>query len=460
MEITQQPRLLRHIPTSLPQLLNAALDSHRYVLNLKQDDADALLYVPTPHRFSLAAAAANAGSNAAQVLTSLAETLVEGPAALLSSQGREDAVPLLQEAVETFEKCFNAQQLRLREAGTQPLSDNPALGNSDPPSSPQPRSLTGSPPSTPSEAEEQERWASILEPLTPSTVLETCLAEAHALATLLPLLPSDANTYQILQAHTQTLLSKADSILSSIQSPDPAASSSPHLESPNSLAVELAQSRLNLLSSLADLAFRSFQLSAQDYLSAVTQAFSSSQPSLASHGPSQADYADALIACNSSLASTSLSLTADSNSDALSLRWTSLTRALSALGAANASPGTASRAGINGRRGDAEMLRVRLADAGHEAAIKNQEQLLRNAETYYEGARKIAAAAAVAGTGGADSEAKAEGGWKIRKEVARVLREGGMEGVEQMLSGLSGGERDSAVNVLEEMREEELLPVR
>jgi hypothetical protein len=42
-QITQHPRLLAQHGASLKDLLDVALDSHRYALTLQPDDADALL---------------------------------------------------------------------------------------------------------------------------------------------------------------------------------------------------------------------------------------------------------------------------------------------------------------------------------------------------------------------------------------------------------------------------------
>ena len=48
-ELTQHPRLLEQLPGTLLELLQTALESSRYALSLKQDNADVLLYV---HFFS------------------------------------------------------------------------------------------------------------------------------------------------------------------------------------------------------------------------------------------------------------------------------------------------------------------------------------------------------------------------------------------------------------------------
>ena len=43
-EVAQQPRLLAHLPTPLFNLLQIALDSHRFALKIDQDNPDLLLY--------------------------------------------------------------------------------------------------------------------------------------------------------------------------------------------------------------------------------------------------------------------------------------------------------------------------------------------------------------------------------------------------------------------------------
>lgn len=56
--MTQHPKLRGQLPGSMLDLLNAALESSRRALSLKQDDADTLLFVtirlsrfPPMHRF-------------------------------------------------------------------------------------------------------------------------------------------------------------------------------------------------------------------------------------------------------------------------------------------------------------------------------------------------------------------------------------------------------------------------
>ena len=43
-DLAQQPRLLDHLPFTLVELLQLALESHRYALDINQDNADLLLY--------------------------------------------------------------------------------------------------------------------------------------------------------------------------------------------------------------------------------------------------------------------------------------------------------------------------------------------------------------------------------------------------------------------------------
>lgn len=43
-DVAQQPRLLAHLPFSSVDLLQLALESHRYALDIRQDNPDLLLY--------------------------------------------------------------------------------------------------------------------------------------------------------------------------------------------------------------------------------------------------------------------------------------------------------------------------------------------------------------------------------------------------------------------------------
>ncbi|KAI4140300.1 MAG: hypothetical protein LQ340_007893 [Diploschistes diacapsis] len=450
-ELSEQPRLLRHLPTPLLQLLHVALESHRYALELKSDDSDTLLHV-FHLKFKLF-------SNAAQVLTSLAEALLEGPSTAASPDGRADAISLLQEAINGFEKCLLIQQTQLEEtqAQVQSISNDLAAVPQHPNDPPLPAT-------PPAEAQEPAQWASVFEPLTRTALLETCLAEAHALSTLLPLLPTDPVAYQTLATHSETLLSKAQhfAVLATNhdheQQQKGEAPSTPALTlnataDPNEppAPLLLAQSRLNLVSSLSSLAYHSGIIDPATYLSNITTTFSSATPSLETYGSGLADYADALITFNSALSPTSplpppsvsSSLSNSSPStELLALRWTALSNALAALSSANTNPGPASRTAINGRRGDVELLRARLAESGYEPAAKNRARLLRNGETYYEGARKLA---------GAGGDVEGEQGWRGRVSVVRRLREG------QGLGATGGMLEEEEQLLVGEMREEGLL---
>lgn len=48
-DLAEQPRLLAHLPYSLIDLLQLALESHRIALDINQDNADLLLYVSLVH---------------------------------------------------------------------------------------------------------------------------------------------------------------------------------------------------------------------------------------------------------------------------------------------------------------------------------------------------------------------------------------------------------------------------
>ena len=317
--------------------------------------------------------------------------------------------------MDIFEKCLSVQQSQLQDAQSQAqaILQEPDADHQRPPTLDV---------SSPTATEEQEQWASVLEPITPESLLETCLAEAHVLSVLLPLLPPDPAASQTLNTHSDILLEKAHALLSS-QSVSVTPDSSDELR--------LAQCRLNLLSALADHAYRSHRIDATNYLSALTETHASSQPSLVEHGPAQADYADALIAFNASVASVSLP---ESLATIAHLRWSALTIALSALTTANTTPGPElGRSVINGRRGDAELLRARLAEpeVGYDMAAKNRDQLLRNAETYYTGAAKIAEA---------EWDGEGSKGWWGNVEVVRSLLSGAVmdgKGLEDVLAEMS-----------------------
>ncbi|KFY43409.1 hypothetical protein V494_02008 [Pseudogymnoascus sp. VKM F-4513 (FW-928)] len=311
-EITQHPKLRGQLPGNLLDLLHVALESSRRALALKQDDPDVIF-------------------NTAQVLTSIAEALDD----VGSDAG--SLVPLLEEAVELFQRCLTLQEFRFSESEAMRDSMNTAEG----PSSPIDDSDGGAPlapaAATSSPQPSEEQWASIVEPTTPDTLLDTILALLETLTVLATKL--DPRGLAALEEYTSTLLVKLPTYLA----PSPAR------------APEVGLTRANLLSALAEAGFRAGTIDAATYERAITEAFS--ELDLAADPKGLTDKADAMLSFAAALRTQPVE--DGQQQQQIVARWGALTQAGSALGAAAKVPAAMNLARIHLARGDAEMLRFR-----------------------------------------------------------------------------------------------------
>ncbi|MCJ1286649.1 hypothetical protein MMC26_005995 [Xylographa opegraphella] len=398
-DISQQPRLLAQWPVSTIDLLLLALESHRSALKLRQDDADVLF-------------------NTAQVLTSLGELRGEGSST--SPEGREDALKKFQEAMELFQRCSAVQEYRLNEAQAM-TTDAPML--EDPTDEANHHPTEGE---FDSQFPEEEQWASIIEPITANTLLDTIVAQIETLTVMCGLMISqDPAGLPRLEEYSRPLLQRANSLVEGTDR-----------------VQEISLSVANLTSAFADAAFRAGRLDLTTYQAELNNAFGSDIESSTSL-QWLCDRADAYITFTASIRPTpELAAQIEAVSPQLiDLQWIYLTKALADLTTATKLPHVPNLAKIHLRRGDCELLRYCLGKVPscYKQAVQNATMLLRNAEIYYRGAAKFA---------------KVE---MVGQEEAEALVK---EAVVSSLNGDSakltpyGGQ---ATKVIDEMRDEGLL---
>ena len=338
-------------------------------------------------------------------MTCIAETTLAED----SATNKQKAITLNQEAVEVFEKCLAIQETRFKESQAPPAPSGEGADVLQPPSG----------------LESESQWASVVEPITTSTLLDTCIAHAGAITNVLSILDSDPAAVQKIEAHSNALLEKASVYAT---------------ESGQQLYYRHA--RFSLLAALADFAYRSSVISSSTYAETLTSAWASC-PFLALNGPALCDHAEALLEFNNTLSSSG-------DADVPSLRWSALSTALSSLATANIKPGKASRGKINMLRGDIELHRAAMGapPTFYEQAIKNRDTLLKNAYTYYDGARKISI-----------EEDDSETRFQMTAKLIVIARLKGeeVEGTDDGLSKLSKEHRDMFDKVVMDMRAEGLL---
>jgi chemotaxis protein histidine kinase CheA len=439
-------------------LLEETLNSHRFAISLNPTNTDILF-------------------NAAQVLTSLAEASLESGT---QEAAKVPARALLEEAVDIFTKCLDSQQREYetmqaeiakaqasgeyREAWEGDISLNNAPAEDE-------EAETAS-----SSEETAGDWATVEEPLTPESILETCTAQLGALTTLLGLYdPSDvANIEKKAYDGKETATAKIPALINLIDTlPSTQAKEEPKAGPTLSLgssAVEEVETTpkddailatANFQTAIAEIAYRSGASESTQYAQTVEQIFSKIASSTESPASSElaaanirSSYADALIDLASALADgTQYTPTSPTFATDTELQWTALTQAQTLLTQLAAAPYTsvlsASRlADVFLARGDTDLFRFRITlfDIAKPAWLKSKPVLVGNSGVFYRGARTYAdKAGAVEVRGTADAKAIVA---EILKEVA-----GGLQAVKEHWKGRTA----DVAKALEQMVEEGIV---
>lgn len=302
----------------------------------------------------------NGYSNTGQVLTSLGQALVTDNIRL------DEAASLLQEAMEMFQRCLT---LQIAQKENQPANQPPEAGSSGESSAPQPES-------TPVEEdsnmvqEEEEIWASISEPITNDTLVDTMLAQLEASTSLCSLI-----TIQTM--HILDWLGTYSRELVDTKLPI-------YLEGTGRDA-EARLAGINFVCAFSDAYFRCGRYTAQEYEEWIRNAFGSYE-NINNEPRALCDRAEAWITFNASLRRHS------DQSHHLAARWNALSVAVQSLTAATKLPDAENLAGMHLLRGDVELSRYQLGQPplNYPAAASNSAILLKNAATYYRGAQREA----------------------------------------------------------------------
>jgi hypothetical protein len=447
--------------------LEETLNSHRFAISLNPTNTDIQF-------------------NAAQVLTSLSEVLLESGT---QETAKVPARALLEEAVEIFTRCLESQQQEYEQMQTEIAKAHASGeykeawdGGGVPLDNTQVEEEEAETASSSSEAPGD--WATVEEPVTPETILETCTAQLSALTTLLGLYdPSDLSNIEK-KAHdgTDTATAKIPALINLIETtpstkPQDEPKAGPTLSIGASAVEEVTTTPIddavlataNYKATIAEVTYRSGRGTSTQYAQTVEQIFSKIAESAEGSATSElaianirSSYADALIDLASALADgTQYTASSPTFATDIEIQWTALTQAQTLLTQLASAPYTAvlsaSRlADIFLARGDTDLFRFRMSlfDMAKPAWVKSKPVLVANSGVFYRGARTYAekaSAAEVRGT--ADAKAivaeilkevasgsqETKPHWKGRSaDVAKVL--------EQMVAeGIVGGENVEGV---------------
>ncbi|RYN53012.1 hypothetical protein AA0118_g9896 [Alternaria tenuissima] len=405
--ISEDERIISHFGNRIA-LLEETLMSHRFAISLNPTNTDILF-------------------NAAQVLTSLAEAGLE---ASPQATARHDARPLLEEAVEIFTKCLENQQQEYSQMQAE-IAKIQASGEYQ-------EAWEGER-QQPAETQEEDTetdsggseapgdWATVEEPLTPESILETCTAQLSALTTLLGLYNSATDLPNIekkAQDGIDTATNKIPMLIDLIdKSPAPKAVDEPKAgptlsigstpeEATTTPKDDAILASASFQASVAEVQYRSGRTTSTEYAETVEQIFSDmvqnagqrSSPDLASTNV-QSAYADALMDLASALADgTQYIPSAPTFSTDIDIQWTALTQTQNLLTKLSAAPYTsilsASRlADVFIARGDTDLFRFRISlfENAKPAWAKSGPTLVSNAGVFYRGGRSYAEKAGATG---------------------------------------------------------------
>ena len=270
----------------------------------------------------------------------------------------------------------------------------------------------------------------MVKPITKGILVDTVVTQIETLISLCDLaISQDPDALSMIEGYSTAILKKAVDYATDTER-----------------EFEVILARANFLSSYIDASFRTGRIDLPTYERELDAAFSSDLD-LSRSVQGQCGRADAFISFNTSidavfnvtnLAPTDLSRLND-------IRWKRLTKALDDLTAASKLPEAHDLPKIHIRRGDCELLRHRLGEepASYVPARKYAATLLKNAETYYRGARRAAEAEMA-------TEEALEA--KVKEAILKQRR-----GEREELSDLAASNAAEVMSIMQDMKDEFLI---
>ncbi|KAL8717688.1 MAG: hypothetical protein Q9225_005096 [Loekoesia sp. 1 TL-2023] len=411
-ELAQQPRLLQHLPGDLIDLLKTALDSHKYALELNQENADLLF-------------------NTGQVLTSLAELISEARYQSEDAAGT-DPLHLFQEALEFFQRCLSLQEYQLTQVEADvnaPARESMELDKQSVGTTKGNESGSRQPSEEPSD---EDTWAAIIEPVTYGTLLDTLLAQVETLTSICGLFSArGVGDPSWVEQYYQNILQERIVLAAR------------EVEREHEAALVQAKFKCGL----ADAGFTTSRLSLPTYEREIALAYENFKTS-GDNPQALCDRADAEIIFNANIQRSleqENGIMPEDNAKLNVLRWKHLTKALDNFTAASKLPNARNLPRIHLRRGDCEMLRRRLGEdpSNYEIASKSEPTLLKNAEIYYRGAARLAKA---------EAAIDEEGETLAKEAIVGIL-----SGDHSKLSAKTATDTHKVQEVVEDMIDEGLL---
>ena len=349
LEVATHPLLVKRLDVPVENVLEAALQSHQYVLDLDSENADTLF-------------------NTAQVLRTIAENMAND-----SKYDSQSILKLLEEALELQSRCLSVQEMKHEENEKQQQDLMEQAGRSDEAQATN-EDLNHA---TEDTAAAEDQWFAVIEPVTKDTLIDTLLAQLGTLTTTCSILaalgPPTMPNIAWIEEFSQSIMSRKLPELTS------------NVEPARQSEIRLAIAKFT--SALLEADFRQGSIDIETYKRERDKAFDisdvTSQQSL-----------EGLVANAESLISFETAISdRPEQAEWATARWVALSSAFTNLGAAakikdNSPDDTAKTHFL---RGDCSLLQHQMAGpvVSYPQAVSNAAQLLKNAEVFYRNASKL-----------------------------------------------------------------------
>lgn len=341
-----------------------------------------------------------------------------------SKESRDQALRHFQEALEFFNRCLRLQESELSEAEDRVNRISEATGS--------PQNDDAEPAETFEPSASDERWATIVEPITYDTLTDTIIAQLETLTAICSLVGFyDQTEVRWIEEYYSSNLKDKIMIF--------AAASARQSDT------WLVRSRF--ICALTDVAFRLGLADVSSYEKELSSSFS--WPDFATDPQALCDKADAEVAFSSSIGVCLPMLIQLQDLESLNgIRWRSLSLALNDLTTASKISNVHNLARVHLRRGDCELLRYQLGQepTRYDRAFRSASVLIKNAGTYYRGA---------AGYSRIEAAPEEEREAIIKDAIAASLS-GDLKKLQHILSKREIP-RTALLEIVEEMKEEGLL---
>jgi len=375
LEIATHPLLVKQLQIPVIDVLQEALESHRYALSINQDNTDALF-------------------NTSQVLTSIAEEYAKD-----DHRPDQDALQPLEEALELQSRCLSLQELELEEAleyqnalarqGASPLLDAESLSTMDAHDEDHDQDGGGgNGEDVPVVSAEEDKWFSIVEPVTKDTLIDTILAQLGTLTTLCGILSSSttsapSSSLAWVEEYSSKLLNEKLPSLAN--------------DATAERLQEAALTRAIFVSSLLEAGYRLSKIDAETYKRERDAAFHTAELKLEHSSAALIANANSLMAYSAALGEadnpTLVSAPTSAPTSGPAARWSALSAASTNLTAASKLPSLSAEETVQTHllRGNCSLLQYQLGHppSVYQPAVANGAQLLKNADIFYRNAAKL-----------------------------------------------------------------------